>query len=146
MVPIERGGVRVQIHAYVVSKTVYCPLLHVLGVRVLLLMTSSLLMLSSRYVRYRQKPMSITDILSLTLSFVRDERTWEEEEEEGEGEGEGPRGEEQAAEKRARTSLHPSPRYKSESELHTLEQCLTRWTQELAQDMEGMYVQCSNTF
>ena len=88
----------------------------------------------SRYVRYRQKPMSITDILSLTLSFVRDEGTWEHEE------GKGPRGEEQGAEKRARTSLHPSPRYKSESELHTLEQCLTRWAQELAQDIEGIYV------
>ena len=84
-----------------------------------------------RYIRYRQKPMSITDILSLTLSFVRDEGTWEDQE------SEGPRGEEQAAEKRARTSLYPSPRYRSENEMHTLEQCLTRWTQELAQDIEG---------
>lgn len=72
--------------------------------------------------------MSITDILSLTLAFVHDEKTWEQQEDQ--------KSEEQA-EKRARTSLYPSPRYKSEKELETLEQCLTRWTEELLQDMEG---------
>ncbi len=90
------------------------------------------MMSSYRYVSYRQKPISITDVLSLTLAFVCDEKTWDGEDPREEG----PRGEEQA-EKRARTSLHPSPRYKSELELETLQKCLKRWTEELSQDMEG---------
>lgn len=77
---------------------------------------------------YHQQPISVTDVLSLTLAFVRDERNWESGDQ---------KGEEQAAEKRPRTSMYPSPRYKSERELETLEQCLTRWTGELSQDMEG---------
>lgn len=80
-----------------------------------------------RYMSYRQKPISITDVLSLTLAFVRDEKMWDNED---------PEGAEQA-EKRARTSLHPSPRYRSEAELGTMEACLTRWKEELSQDMEG---------
>lgn len=86
-----------------------------------------LISISCRYVSYRQKPISITDVLSLTLSFVRDEKLWDQEDPKGAGQ----------PEKRARTSLYPSPRYKSEAELETLEVCLKRWTEELSQDMEG---------
>jgi hypothetical protein len=82
-----------------------------------------------RYVNYREKPISITDVLSLTLAFVRDEKMWDHED---------PKGAEQA-EKRARTSLYPSPRYRSEMELSTMEACLTRWGEELSQDMEGRF-------
>lgn len=65
----------------------------------------------------------------MTLAFVHDKTTsWEQED---------PKGEEEAAEKRPRTSLYPSPRYKSEQELETLEKCLERWTEEMSQDMEG---------
>ena len=56
---------------------------------------------------------------------------WELEEIQSEGRGE------ERAEKRARTSLYPSPRYKSEQELDILERCLTRWSEELFQDIEG---------
>ena len=79
-----------------------------------------------RYMSYRQKPIPITDVLSLTLAFVRDDHVWEQ----------GTQGAEQA-EKRPRTSLYPTPRYKTERELETLEACLSRWKEELAQDIEG---------
>ena len=83
-----------------------------------------------RYTNFHQKPVSITDVLSLALAFVRDEKAWES----------GERREEEQAEKRARTSLHPSPRYRSQQELETMDRCLTRWTEELAQDMEGQFL------
>lgn len=84
------------------------------------------------YTHYEHHPISITDILSLTLGFVRDQTTWECGGEVGEEERKG-----RQAEKRARVSLHPSPRYRSEQELKVMGACLTRWTMELTQDMDG---------
>ena len=45
--------------------------------------------------------------------------------------------EERQAEKRARVSLYPSPRYCSQQEQDVLGACLTRWAQELHQEMDG---------
>ena len=89
--------------------------------------TISLSLFLSSYTHYKQRPIPITDILSLTLGFVRDQTTWECGVEEGD----------QQAEKRARVSLHPSPRYRSEQELKVMEACLSRWSKELKQDMDG---------
>ena len=85
--------------------------------------------LSHSYLHYQQRPIPITDVLSLTLAFVRDETAWGED-------GERPVATE-LAEKRPRTSLFPTPRYKSEQELDVLQQCLGRWKEELTQDIEG---------
>ena len=45
--------------------------------------------------------------------------------------------EEQQAEKRARVSLYPSPRYRTEKEMNVLGGCVARWIKELTKDMDG---------
>lgn len=92
-------------------------------------------MISHRYTSYRQSPISITDVLSLTLAFVHDEGALDSDHAHSHGEPE-----EEQAEKRPRPSLYPSPRYKSKLELEVMEKCLKRWKEELAQDIEGMSV------
>ena len=88
------------------------------------------------YTHYGQQQTSITDILSLSLRFVQDQTSWEHREGTEGGSGTDDR-EDRQAEKRARVSLFPSPRYCSEQEAEVMEACLTRWTKELRQDMEG---------
>lgn len=86
-------------------------------------------MCSCSYSHYDQKPVSIIDTLAMTLKFVRQqERGEEEEREDGVGERAG---------KRARTSLHPVPRFVTSGELEVMESSLTRWIGELTQDVEG---------
>ena len=80
------------------------------------------------YSHYDQKPVSIIDTLTMTLKFVCLQEQGEEERED--------KGEERAG-KRARTSLHPVPRFVSSRELEVMESSLTRWIGELKQDVEG---------
>ena len=80
------------------------------------------------YSHYDQKPVSIIDTLAMTLKFVRLQEQAEEEREDRGGERAG---------KRARTSLHPVPRFVSSRELEVMESSLTRWIGELTQDVEG---------
>ena len=83
------------------------------------------------YTNYNKKPVSIVDILGMTLKFIH-EQDWAEE-----------RGEEESAGKRPRTSLHPLPRFISSQELSTMETCIDRWTKELTQDIEGLVLMCT---
>ena len=87
-----------------------------------------LLIFHCSYSHYDQKPVSIIDTLTMTLKFVRQQEQGEEEREDGGGERAG---------KRARTSLHPVPRFVSSRELEVMESSLKRWIGELKQDVEG---------
>jgi len=84
------------------------------------------------YTHYNERQISITDVLSLALSFVKDQTSWEYDRGGGVEEKD-----ERQAEKRARVSLYPSPRYCSQQEQDVLGACLTRWGQELHQEMDG---------
>ena len=63
----------------------------------------------------------------MTLKFIRQEESCEEERESG-GERAG---------KRLKTSLHPVPRFVSSNEIEVMESSLNRWIEELTQDVDG---------
>ena len=96
-----------------------------------------------RFTQYQQKPVSISEVLGLTLNFVRshDSNTVREEEAK-EGEEEAKEQEEEGeeggrAEKRPRTSTYPIPQFVLQEEQQMLEACVARWQDEVEQDMQG---------
>lgn len=80
------------------------------------------------YTHYDQKPVSISEVLALTLKFVHSEGGREDEGEKG------------SSGKRRRTSDNPQPKFATLSEAQTLDSCLRRWITEVDQDMQGRWL------
>ena len=90
------------------------------------------------YLKYNGKPVSVMDALDLTLHFVREQGSSHQPEEGNLEEGnleEGERG----TGKRARITLRPSPQSVSATEMSVLENCLSRWSQELNIEVKGTF-------